>query len=341
MKVIYIKQTVILAISSLVSLLISVPRILSFYDITDQVNNSFAESSYLDITVRFLFIFSFSWILLQYNSNWRYHLLFKSKWKNIVFVIISNCVLSYLGTSLLLFIYPLIVGQEIHDFEAALFYFIYLVVTAVLFFISGILRFQIIHKQDSIEKDQLKQESLENELMALKNQINPHFLFNSLNSLNSLVRENDAATKFINKLSFMYRYILQSGDRNLVLLKEEIKFLESYIYLINTRYRDRVVIDVQIDDKLLSKKIPPLGIQTLVENAVKHNEISQSHPLLVKVYNDNEFICVENKIRLRKTMAEGTGNGLSNLDKRYYLLKKEHISISDKNQNFKVKYKLI
>ena len=341
LKVIYIKQTVILAISSLVSLLISVPRILSFYDITDQVSNSFSESSYLDITVRFLFIFSFSWLVLQYNSNWRYHILFKTKWKKIVFVILSNSVLSYLGASLLLFTYPLIVGQEIHDFEEALFYFIYMVVAAVLFFISGILRFQIIQKQDSIEKDQLRKESLENELMALKNQINPHFLFNSLNSLNSLVRENDAATKFINKLSFMYRYILQNGDQDLVLLEGEVKFLESYIYLIKTRYRDRVVIDIQIDKDLLSKKIPPLGIQTLVENAVKHNEISQNHPLLVKVYTDNECICVENKIRLRKTLAEGTGNGLSNLDKRYYLLKKEHILISDENGIFKVKYGLI
>ena len=341
LKVIYIKQRVILAISSLVSLLVSAPRILSFYDITHQANNSFSESSYLDIIVRFLFIFSFSWLILQYNSNWIHHILFKYNWKRIVFAIISNGALSTFATSLLLFTYPLIVGQEIHDFEEGLFYFIYMVVASVLFFISGILRFQIIHKQDIIEKDQLRQESLENELRALKNQINPHFLFNSLNSLNSLVRENDAATKFINKLSFAYRYILKNGDQNLVLLEEEVQFLESYIYLINTRYRDRVVIDVQIDKNLLSKKIPPSGIQTLVENAVKHNEISQSHPLLVKVYIDNEFICVENKIRLRKTLAEGTGNGLSNLDKRYYLLKKKHISISDENGIFKVKYELI
>ena len=139
----------------------------------------------------------------------------------------------------------------------------------------------------------------------------------------------------------MYRYILQSGDRNLVILSEEVKFLESYSFLIKTRYRDCVTIDVQIDESLMTKKIPPLGIQTLVENAVKHNEISANNPLLVKVYTDNEYICVENPIRMRKTMAEGTGNGLSNLDKRYFLLNKKHISISNENEVFKVKYPLI
>ena len=185
-----------------------------------------------------------------------------------------------------------------------------------------------------IEKETLKQQSLINELEALKNQINPHFLFNSLNSLNSLVRDNKPATIFVNKLSFMYRYILQSSSNDMVTLEEELKFLESYIYLIKTRYRDRFDINIAIDDHLKQEKIPSMSLQLLVENAVKHNEISESNPLLVKVYSKDSSIVVENKIKPRTTFVDSTGNGLVNLNKRYQLLKKNTISISNSKYYF-------
>ncbi|MDT0551944.1 sensor histidine kinase [Urechidicola vernalis] len=340
MNIKQVKQTVIIRAAIIVSLLISVPRVLSFYDITDQISDDLVSISPKDIGLRFLAILIFSWVLLQFNTNTRFiynktSLLFR--W---VVTILINIVLWFVAVKILLYVYPLLIGQTIEGLEADLFYIIYFVVVLVLFFLSGILRYQIIHREDTIEKELLKQQSLENELTALRNQINPHFLFNSLNSLNSLVRENDDATQFINKLSFMYRYILQSSDRNMVTLKEELKFLDSYIYLIKTRYRERFFIEINIDDSLLSKCIPPLGLQVLVENAVKHNEISASNPLTVNVYTDNGFICVENEIRPRLTLAEGTGNGLSNLDKRLFLLKKQHITISDTDNVFKVKYSL-
>ena len=186
----------------------------------------------------------------------------------------------------------------------------------------------------------LKQQSLQNELSALKNQINPHFLFNSLNSLSSLVRENEQATTFVNKLSFMYRYILQSGQVDLTLLKDELKFLESYLYLINTRYREKFEAIIDIEDQYLSEEIPILALQLLVENAVKHNEISTENPLKVKIYSDHKYIIVENKIRVRTSFVDSTGNGLVNLSKRYSLLKKKNIIISNEDQIFKVKLPL-
>ena len=188
-----------------------------------------------------------------------------------------------------------------------------------------------------IENERLKQQNLQTELVALKNQIDPHFLFNSLNSLTCLIRDNDEATQFVKKLSFMYRYILQSGDRDLVSLKEELKFLESYSYLIKARYRDRFTIDIEIDEKYLEKEIPPLALQLLVENAVKHNEISETNPLTVKIFYKNGFIYVENILKPRTVMAEGTGNGLMNLDKRYYLIAKQNIVITKDDNIFSVK----
>ena len=138
----------------------------------------------------------------------------------------------------------------------------------------------------------------------------------------------------------MYRYILQSSDRNLVPLKEELKFLDSYIFLIKTRYRDRFEIVIDVDEMLLEERVPPLALQLLVENAVKHNEISEVNPLLVKVYSENGYLCVENEIRLRTTFVDSTGNGLSNLNKGYLLLKERTISITNTDSIFKVKFHL-
>ncbi|NNK19379.1 MAG: histidine kinase, partial [Maribacter sp.] len=218
--------------------------------------------------------------------------------------------------------------------------FVLTVLVIILLFVSRILRLQIVQQASLIENERLKQQNLQSELAALKNQIDPHFLFNSLNSLTCLIRDNDKASQFVKKLSFMYRYILQSTDRDLVSLREELKLVESYSYLIKTRYRDRFAIDIEIDEKYHEKEIPPLALQLLVENAVKHNEISETNPLTVKIFYKDGFIFVENKLQPRTAMAEGTGNGLVNLDKRYYLIEKQNITITTSNNKFSVKLPL-
>ena len=156
-----IKQNVIIRISILVSLLISVPRILSFYDITDQLSETITESSYLDITIRFIAILLFSWFSLQFNTNWRHLVTIKSKFLNVFVILFSNTIITYIGAHLLLYVYPIIVGAAIGNYEAGLFYFIYIVVSFILFFISRVLRYQLIHHQDTIEKDVLKQQNLD------------------------------------------------------------------------------------------------------------------------------------------------------------------------------------
>lgn len=138
----------------------------------------------------------------------------------------------------------------------------------------------------------------------------------------------------------MYRYILQSGQQDLVTLSEELKFLDSYIHLIKTRYRDRFSIAITIDDIHLNKTIPSLTLQLLVENAVKHNEISEDKPLLVNIYSENDMLVVENDIQPRTTLVESTGQGIANINKRYILLKDKHISISESNNKFIVKLPL-
>jgi len=335
-----VKHSLILGIALLISVLINLPRVLQLYNVVDNLAASFTPVSIKDIVIRVLFLFVFSWLVLQFNANWKFKYDSYTKLLKGVITLLVNSALFLVVVVVFVWFYQYLTDDLMTAADKSILYFVYFVMLLILVFISGILRYQVIHQEDLLEKEFLKQQSLQNELSALKNQINPHFLFNSLNSLNSLIRENKAATTFVNKLSFMYRYILQSGHLDLVSLKDELKFLESYIYLIKTRYRDRFTAQIDIEDQWLNKEIPALALQLLVENAVKHNEISESNPLNVKLYTENDYLIVENKIQPRTTFVDSTGQGLANIDKRYVLLKEKHIVISNKNSIFKVKLPL-
>lgn len=335
-----IKQSVLIGIALLVAFLINLPRLLEVYEIVENLSDAFEQATLRGVLIRMIFLFFYSWFLLQFNANWRFSY---SKINGVIrngITISINLVFFLSSVWFFGFEYQELTGKEMYSSDIGLLYFVYFIVLVILIVISRNLRYQLIREEDIAEKELLKQQSLKNELEALKNQINPHFLFNSLNSLNSLIRDNKPATTFVNKLSFMYRYILQSGSQDLVTLKDELKFLESYIYLIKTRYRDRFQIEINVEANVMNEKLPALALQLLVENAVKHSEISETNPLLVKVYSKDGYMIVENVIKPRTTFVDSTGNGLLNLNKRYQLLKKKSIVISENNQIFKVKLPL-
>lgn len=340
LKVKQAKQSVIIGVALLVSFLINLPRALTLFNVVDKLGETLNQSTVKEVVLRFIVLSIFSWLALQFYTNWKNFYTHLSKIKIIVLEIVVGVLLYFTTIEIFVLLYEALIQDTLTNQELIILYVVYLVVLILMVFASGILRYQIIHQQDVVEKEALKKQSLQNELEALKNQINPHFLFNSLNSLNALVRNNKQATTFVNKLSFMYRYILQSSSNDLVTLKEELKFLESYIFLIKTRYRDRFNIDIAIDQKLLPEEVPSMSLQLLVENAIKHNEISETHPLSVKVYSQDNSIVVENKIRPRTTFVDSTGNGLANLNKRYLMLKNTQIVISNANTLFKVKLPL-
>ncbi|MCM4169611.1 hypothetical protein KCTC52924_00394 [Arenibacter antarcticus] len=327
-------------IAILIAVLVTLPLTLSLFKTVWFTDELFSNDLFNDFILKLLFFFLFSWTTLQFNTNWIYRIPKESKFIDLGLRFIGNLLLLVITTTLLTKLYPYFVDKAISEREAGFVNTIFFVVHIIIIFIARILRLQIIQRESILENEYLKQQNLENELTALKNQINPHFLFNSLNSLNYLIRDNKEATMFVKKLSFMYRYILQSGDRDLVQLKEELKFLESYTYLIKTRYRNRFLIDINIDEKYLERRIPPLALQLLVENAVKHNEISETNPLKVTIYSENESLFVENKVRIRTTLAEGTGTGLLNLYKRYYMIRKQQIVIDRNTEFFRVKLPL-
>ncbi len=255
-----IKQTVILKIALLIAVLINLPRTLTFFDINTKLVDSFSEVSIRDIIIRFLFLFMMSLVTLELNTNWKnIYSQYTIFWRTCITIALNA--IWFLGiVKLFVLMYPIATGQLLSESEIGFMYFVYFIILIINVFIARILRYQTVHQEDLIENERLKQQNLQKELTALKNQINPHFLFNSLNSLNSLVRDNKEATTFIKELSFMYRYILQSGERDLVSLQEELKFLDSYIHLIKARYRDRFMIDIAIDDMCLQREVPPLAL---------------------------------------------------------------------------------
>ena len=194
-----------------------------------------------------------------------------------------------------------------------------------------------------MEMQQLKIENIANQFEALKNQLNPHMLFNSLNTLYSLIRESpEKAQEYLNELSKVMRYTLQKdSDSHSISVKEEMEFVYSYIYLLKMRYEDNLTFKFEIAESEMNKKLPKMSIQLLIENAVKHNEISNRHPLSIEVRTKNDSIEVSNRLQLRRGTVSSTGIGLSNLSNRYKLLYKKDIEIIETDDTFTVVLPLI
>lgn len=196
-------------------------------------------------------------------------------------------------------------------------------------------------KRSAVDAERYQKESMTATYESLKSQVNPHFLFNSLNALTNLVYEDqDKAAKFIKQLSEVYRYVLDTRNTEVVTLQEELKFLESYIYLQKIRFGDKLTIDQSLNG--INSMVAPLALQMLIENAVKHNEISEENPLLIKVYRENDFIVVENNLQRKTLLGESDlGLGLDNIVKRYQFLSDKKVEVNTTSDHFIVKLPLI
>jgi LytS/YehU family sensor histidine kinase len=181
------------------------------------------------------------------------------------------------------------------------------------------------------------------ELKNLKNQINPHFLFNSLNSLFALVEEQpELARKFIIKLSKVYRYLLDSSNSNLIALQQELDFIRHYLFLQKIRFGESLDMDIDIRPDLLRKKLPSASLQSLVENAIKHNRITENNPLLIKIFsNDLDQLVVENNYQPRTELVHSPGTGLKNLSALYQHLGCNSLSYGFDNGKYRVQLPLL
>ncbi len=197
--------------------------------------------------------------------------------------------------------------------------------------------FLINWKQAAVDAEASKREFIKAQYESLKNQVNPHFLFNSLNALTHLVYEDpDKAAKFIKQLSEVYRYVLDTRDKEVVPLEEELKFLDAYMFLQQIRFGDKLSVKRNLDG--IGTAVAPLSLQMLIENAIKHNEISGEYPLKIDLYEEGEFIVVENSLHRKNRLPEVMpGLGLDNIRKRYEFLSEIKVEVSDQDGKFKVK----
>ncbi|MHA7059923.1 sensor histidine kinase [Aquimarina sp. M1] len=190
-------------------------------------------------------------------------------------------------------------------------------------------------KKSIREEEQSKQMIVQAQLDTLRNQAQPHFFFNTLNTLRDIIDQNskEEATDFVDKLSAVYRFILESGNANLISLGEELKFSKSYIHIQSERFGNNLYIDWDIPEISLSAKIIPMSLQLLLENAIKHNVISKSKPLTIGVRVQHDLLIVTNKIQPKSTKIPSTKVGLKNIKKRYALISSKPVEITnDKNQ---------
>ncbi|GAB3270863.1 hypothetical protein GCM10027347_41810 [Larkinella harenae] len=218
-----------------------------------------------------------------------------------------------------------------------------IVIMLSIFYLSANRRANRRLKDVQIRAERLEKEAILTQFAALKNQISPHFLFNSLSILSSLVHvDADLSEQFIDQLSRAYRYILEQKDNDKVRLKTELDFIRSYTFLLKIRFEESFDVLIDVPETVADQYfIAPLTLQLLVENAVKHNRMSPEKPQRVFVQTEGEFLVVHNRIQPREQLEHSTGLGLQNIINRYALLTDQPVWVGEQNGSFVVKIPLI
>jgi len=206
----------------------------------------------------------------------------------------------------------------------------------------GAFVFFLIQWQDALKREQrLREEKLAFQFETLNNQVNPHFLFNSFNTLASFVgTQPEMAEKYVHKLASIYRYITTNTSRNSIALNEEIQFVRDYFYLHKLRDEEKIELRLMLPDDT-THRIIPVSLQILIENALKHNMASKAYPLVVEVYLENHHIVVRNNLQKISTLDTSLKKGLTNLDERIYLSTGKRIEINEDKQYYSVKVPLL
>ena len=187
------------------------------------------------------------------------------------------------------------------------------------------------------EKQQLERAHLASQLEGLRNQVNPHFLFNSLNTLVYLIPEDPGrAVRFVQQMSKVYRYVLESRETKMIPLREELEFLQAYVFLLKERFGENIQVDLHDLNGATESAIVPLSLQMLFENAIKHNVISTQKPLNIEVFAENGHLVVRNNLQRKNQVMDSTGVGLENIRARYRMLTEKAVDVIVSREYFTV-----
>ena len=192
-------------------------------------------------------------------------------------------------------------------------------------------------KDSELQAELLKKEQVIAQLESLKNQVNPHFLFNSLSTLSGLIDYDQKLSKeFVDNLSAVYRYVLEHNNETVVTLRTEVRFIKAYTELLKKRHGDKLAFHFSISESTLERAIPPMTLQLLIENSVKHNIATRQKPLTIEVFSRNGYLVIRNNLQ-KKKVSNSSGQGLENIKKRYRYLSGEAIQIAEDERYFEVK----
>lgn len=275
---------------------------------------------------------------LDYRFPWAAHPLRRLAVQALVGTLITLLVMVLLRLGAIMLLFPgwlIILQDEVAMVLAVLFLVLVFNLTELGIFLNRN------YRNSLAELERFRKENAEYQFEMLKLQLNPHFLFNSLNTLSSLVYENaEKASDFVRKLSDVYRYVLDNRSKEIVTLKEEMTFIASYTFLLGIRFQGMVDFKLDIEEKALDRQVAPMTAQLLIENAVKHNIASRQRPLTIHIFTKNDDLWVTNNLQL-KEKSENTGVGLKNISSRYAFLTSRQVEIIRNEESFTVKVPLI
>ncbi|GAA4959227.1 histidine kinase [Algibacter aquimarinus] len=307
------------------------------------LENGFSYDSINDALISFTFYQLYSFVLgysnmyffdyMNHRVNWKK----KDTLKRIVFGIVGTTVITLVGLFFLRALTDMFYRggtfKEFLENDRIEYYYFGLQVTFIIISIFYIIYFYNQYQQNKIKEQKVIAGTASAKFDALKNQLDPHFLFNSLNVLTSLIEENpDNAQRFTTSLSKVYRYVLEQKNKELVTVDEELQFAKTYMSLLKMRFEDSIVFEMPESASNPESKVVPLSLQLLLENAVKHNMVTSSKPLHIKIYEDGNNLVVENNLQPKQIVKKSSGVGLTNIKQRYDLLTNKEVFI-DKNAN--------
>jgi len=227
--------------------------------------------------------------------------------------------------------------KEFLSGERAIHYLIALIITIVFSVFFHAFYFYRALQDKKVKEQKIIAGTASAKFDALKNQLDPHFLFNSLNVLTSLIEEDpDQAQKFTTSLSKVYRYVLEQKNKDLVTVDEELQFAKTYIRLLKMRFEDSIVFDIPEKCSNPEAKIVPLSLQLLLENAVKHNVVTSTRPLHIKVFEDSESLVIQNNLQEKQVVKKSSGVGLRNIQQRYSILSDKEVQIKKTSKDFTI-----
>ena len=288
----------------------------------------------------------YSIVLTFINSSWFDYLNGKVEWKKygryrLLIGALGGVVFTMLGIfAIRKFLEMYVGGESWEEFiseERIVHYYIALLITLVVTVFFHAVHFYKLSRDKQIKEQKIIAGTASARFDALKNQLDPHFLFNSLNVLTSLIEEDSAqAQKFTTSLSKVYRYVLEQKNKDLVTVNEELQFAKTYVRLLKMRFEDSIVFDIPEESSNPEARIVPLSLQLLLENAVKHNIVMAGKPLHIKVFEQDGYLVISNNLQEKSVVKKSSGVGLRNIQQRYQILTDREVVINKSRDTFQV-----